>query len=125
MNVNRLCVAFDNRNCLELLFFPSHLNWLNVAMNYFVRWCLCIILVLIVGNFNSNCFNPEEVKEKLNYLANIGKINFIKNDAFKLEKDGFLGYGNYAVVWKGKKKNSFHFTAKLIESEKKYIFQVF
>lgn len=74
-------------------------------MNYFV----CIILLLIVGNFNSDCFNPDDIKSDLHNFANNGEIFSIKNDMFKLDRNGYLGQGNFGVVWKGIKHYSIIF----------------
>lgn len=58
-------------------------------------------MMLIICNFNSNCLNPEEMKADLREIANKGEIIYILNDTFIPDRDGYLGEGNYAVVWKG------------------------
>lgn len=71
-------------------------------MTYFVRQYICIVLMIVIGNFRSYCFNSVEIRTVLTDLANKGQLIPIQNDTFKLEKNGYLGEGNYCVVWKGK-----------------------
>lgn len=73
-------------------------------MNYFLRQCVFIVVLLIVDNFHFDCFNLTEIIKDLTNRANKGEIFLLENDTFTLDKDGYLGQGNYAIVWKGKKK---------------------
>lgn len=69
-------------------------------MNYFVKQCICITLILIVGNFNSNCFDLEELNADIRkYAINHKPIPIKENVTF--EVDEWLSKGENTVVWDG------------------------
>lgn len=79
-----------------------------VAMNHFVRIFIFVILLVIVGNFNSNCFDPEEIIADIKNYINLGQKIYLKENIFTPDVDGYLGEGSYSVVWKGKKEIYFY-----------------
>lgn len=78
-------------------------DFINVAMNdIHHRQFVFIIVLLIVGHFNLNCFDLTDIRRDIENFIRNNKPIPIQTDAFIPDKNGYLSESNHSILWKGK-----------------------